>query len=141
MRVQRSNYGCRRLSVIPHGRANVLLCDDDHDVRRFLSELLKSDGYMVREASSPEGALRILEDGTAVDLLIVDYALPGINGLEIIRRAWHRHPSLRTLLITGDAGAVHDGAVGAPLLRKPFRPAEFTQTVATILAARSVATG
>jgi CheY-like chemotaxis protein len=114
--------------------ANVLLCDDDHDVRRFLSELLKSDGYMVREASTPEGAFRILEDGAAVDLLIVDYAMPGINGMEIIRQVWRKRPSLKTLLITGDADTVGDDVAGAPLLRKPFRPAEFSQTVATLLA-------
>jgi signal transduction histidine kinase/CheY-like chemotaxis protein len=116
------------------GMANILLCDDDHDVRRFLSELLKSDGYTVREASTPEGAFRILEDGAAVDLLIVDYAMPEINGMEIIRQAWRKRPSLRTLLITGDAGAVGVDAAAAPLLRKPFRPAEFSQTVATLLA-------
>jgi nitrogen-specific signal transduction histidine kinase len=128
-------------SVIPQGIANVLLCDDDHDVRRFLSELLKSDGYMVREASTPEEALRILEDGAAVELLIVDYAMPGINGLELIRQARRTHPSLKTLLITGDAGAPGSDVAGAPLLRKPFRPAEFSQTVAAILAAQSVAAG
>jgi signal transduction histidine kinase len=128
-------------SVIPQGIANVLLCDDDHDVRRFLSELLKSDGYMVREASTPEEALRILEDGAPVDLLIVDYAMPGINGLELIWQARRTHPSLKTLLITGDAGALGSDVAGAPLLRKPFRPAEFSQTVAAILAAQSVAAG
>ena len=115
--------------------ATVLLCDDDDDVRRFLSELLKSNGYMVREASGAGAALRILEESAAVDLLIVDYAMPGINGLEIIRQAGHRRPSLKTLLITGDAGAVFDGVVGVPLLRKPFGPAEFSQIVAEILAA------
>jgi signal transduction histidine kinase/CheY-like chemotaxis protein len=121
-------------SVGPKGKVNVLLCDDDPDVRRFLSELLTSNGYVVHEANSSGSALRILEDRTFVDLLIVDYAMPEINGLEIIRRAWHRRPSLKTLLITGDAGAVRDGALGVPLLRKPFRPAEFSQIVATILA-------
>jgi len=121
-------------SAISQGMANILLCDDDHDVRRFLSELLKSDGYTVHEASTPEGVFRILEDGAAVDLLIVDYAMPEINGMEIIRQAWRKRPSLRTLLITGDAGAVGVDAAGAPLLRKPFRPAEFSQTVATLLA-------
>jgi signal transduction histidine kinase len=128
-------------SVIPQGRAHVLLCDDDYDVRRFLSELLKSDGYMVREASTPEEALRILEDGVAVDLLVVDYAMPGINGLELTWQAWRKRPSLKTLLITGDAGAAGGDMAGAPLLRKPFRPAEFSDTVATILAAKSVAAG
>jgi CheY-like chemotaxis protein len=121
-------------SAISQGIANILLCDDDHEVRRFLSELLKSDGYTVREASTPEGAFRILEDGAAIDLLIVDYAMPGFNGMEIIRQAWRKRPSLKTLLITGDAGAVGVDAAGAPLLRKPFRPAEFSQTVATLLA-------
>jgi hypothetical protein len=42
---------------------------------------------------------------------------------------------LKTLLITGDAGAVSDGGAGVPLLRKPFGPAEFSRTVAEILAA------
>jgi signal transduction histidine kinase/CheY-like chemotaxis protein len=125
----------RSSSTIPQGTATVLLCDDDQDVRRFLSELLKSNGYMVRETSTAEATFRILEDSAAVDLLIVDHALPGINGLEIIRESWQRRPSLKTLLITGDAGAVPDSSVGVPLLRKPFRPAELSQTVAAILAA------
>jgi len=120
---------------VPQGTATVLLCDDDHDGRRFVGELLKSSGYLVREASSAGAAFRILEDRAEVDLLIVDYAMPGINGLEIIREAWHRHPSLKTLLITGDTDAVSDGGAGVPLLRKPFGPAEFSQTVAEILAA------
>ena len=90
---------------------------------------------MVCEASSAGAAFRILEDRAAVDLLIVGYAMPGINGLEIIRQAWHRHPSLKTLLITGDAGAVDNGMRGVPLLRKPFGPTEFSQIVAEILAA------
>ena len=72
--------------------------------------------------------------GRAIDLLIVDYAMLGINGLQIIRQAGHQYPSLKTLLITGDAAAVHDGVVGVQLLRKPFAPAEFSQIVAEILA-------
>jgi len=121
--------------AVPPATATVLLCDDDRDVRRFVGELLKSNGYMVCEASSAGAAFRILEDRAAVDLLIVGYAMPGINGLEIIRQAWHRHPSLKTLLITGDAGAVDNGMRGVPLLRKPFGPTEFSQIVAEILAA------
>jgi hypothetical protein len=44
-------------------------------------------------------------------------------------------------LITGDSAVVGSGVAGAPLLRKPFRPAEFSDTVATILADKSVAAG
>ena len=56
-------------------------------MRRFVSELLTSSGYIVHEASNSEVAFRILEDRDAVDLLIADYTMPGINGLEIIRQA------------------------------------------------------
>jgi signal transduction histidine kinase len=122
-------------STVSKGLANILLCDDDHDVRRFLGELLRSNGYLVREAGSAEAAFRILEDSATMDLLIVDYAMPGINGLEIIREAWRQRPSLKTLLITGDTSAVPDRSSGAPILRKPFKPAELSQTVAAILAA------
>ena len=104
-------------------------------MRRFVRELLKSNGYRVREASSAGAAFRILEEGAAIDLLIVDYAMPGINGLDVIRKAWRWYPSLKTLLITGDAGAVSDGVAGVPLLRKPFGPLEFSQAVVDILAA------
>ena len=96
---------------------------------------------MGREASTPEEALRILEDGVAVYLLVVDYAMPGINGLELIWQAWRKRPSLKTLLIAGDGAAVGSDVAGAPLLRKPFRPAGFSDTVATILADKSVAAG
>ena len=102
-------------------------------MRRLVSELLDSYGYRVLEASSAEAAFCVLEDTATIDLLIVDYAML-VNGVEIIRQAWHQHPSLKALLITGDAGAVCDGLAGVRLLRKPFEPAEFLQIVAGILA-------
>ena len=119
---------------MPKSSAEVLLCDDDDDVRRFLGELLRSNGYIVHETSNAGDAFRILEKRGMVDLLIVDYAMPGIDGVQITRQAGQQHPSLKTLLITGDASAVDDEVKGVPLLRKPFRPAEFSQIVANILA-------
>jgi signal transduction histidine kinase len=118
---------------IPQGRANILLCDDDSDVRRFVSELLKSNGNVVREASSADAAFRILEDRAAVDLLIADYAMPGINGLEIIRQARQQQPNLKALLITGHTGVLRVGVTDVPLLRKPFGPAELSEAVSRIL--------
>ena len=120
---------------VPEPTAFILLCDDDHEVRRFVSELLTSSGYTVHEASSPEAAFRILEDRNAVDLLIADYAMPGIDGLELIRQARRQRPGLRTLLITGHAGVPGSAATDVPLLRKPFGPAELPHTVSQILTA------
>ena len=119
---------------MPRGAAHILLCDDDDDVRRFIGEFLDSAGYTIHEANGPEAALGILEQSAEIDLLIVDYAMPGMNGLETIRQARQRRPGLRPLLITGYAGAVGGGTVGIPLLRKPFAPAELARRVAEILA-------
>ena len=124
------------LSVSPIGRgaANILLCDDDDDVRRFVGDFLGSVGYTIHEANGPIAALGILDNHAEIDLLIVDYAMPGMNGLETIQQAQQRRPHLKPLLITGYAGAVGgDAAVGIPLLRKPFAPAELARRVAELL--------
>jgi signal transduction histidine kinase/CheY-like chemotaxis protein len=123
----------RHGAELPRGAANILLCDDDDDVRRFLSVYLNSTGYAVREASGPDAALRILEDTAEVELLIVDYAMPGMNGLETIRQAWKRRPDLKALLVTGQVAALPDAA-GVPFLRKPFTPADLAQKLTEILA-------
>ena len=120
---------------LPPGRASILLCDDDDEVLRFLSELLRSNGYSVHEARSPEAALRLLENELTTDLLIVDYAMPAIDGVETIRRARRLRPGLRALLITGHAGALGAELTDVPLLRKPFGPAALSQAVSELLAA------
>jgi len=112
--------GDRSLLEIGRGTTCALLCDDDDDVRPFLSEFLRSIGYTVHEASGAEAAIHILESRAEVDLLIVDYAMPGMNGIETIRQARLRRPDLRSLLITGHAGVPSNA--GVPLLRKPFAP-------------------
>ena len=121
----------------PRGSANILLCDDDDEVRHFLGEFLTSTGYTVFEASRSNAALRILEGAAEIDLLIVDYAMPEMNGLETIRHAWQRRPGLKPLLISGHADGLHAGISGVPVLRKPFAPAALAQRVAEILAVQS----
>ncbi len=113
----------------------ILLCDDDPDVREILGEVLQTEGYIVHVAGRPSATLRMLEGTAEIDLLIVDYTMPEMNGLELIRKACLRRPSLKALLITGDVGALSGGASGVPLLPKPFRPAELGQRVAGILKA------
>ena len=123
----------RAAAQIPRGAANILICDDDDDVRRFVGEFLDSVGYTIHEANCPEAALGILEQRGEIELLIVDYAMPGMNGLETIRRARQRRPGLKPLLITGYAGAIVGSTAGMPVLRKPFAPAELARVVAEIL--------
>ena len=119
----------------PGGAAGILLCDDDDDVRRFTSEYLASLGYDVHVANDGGEALRLLERRADIELLIVDYAMPGMNGLETIQRARQRLPGLKPLLMTGYASGVSGNTAGISLLRKPFAPAELARRVAQILAA------
>jgi signal transduction histidine kinase/CheY-like chemotaxis protein len=118
---------------IGRGVACALLCDDDDDVRHLLSDFLRSIGYTVHEASGAEAVIRILESSAKVDLLIVDYAMPGMNGIETIHQARLRRPDLRSLLISGYTGV--PSSAGVPLLRKPFAPDELARRVTEILAA------
>lgn len=112
------------------GDKSVLLCDDDDGVRSVLGEFLTSAGYVVHEASGGEAAIRILEGRDEIGLLITDYAMPGLNGLETIRQATSRRRDLRCLLITGHA-SVPSSTV--PILRKPFALDELASRVTEIL--------
>jgi signal transduction histidine kinase len=104
--------------------ARVLLCDDDDGVRRLLRDYLGTIGCAVTEAEHPEAALRLIEDDPSIDLLIIDFAMPGMNGLDTVRQARHRRPGLKALLITGDTAFVPDGCADVVVLAKPFSPAE-----------------
>ena len=69
-----------------------------------------------------------------MDLLMVDMAMPGINGVEVIRRARERHPELRALLVSGYADiAAFSPAEGDLVLQKPYRLAQLADSVAEAL--------
>ena len=125
---------CRPDIIGSQRTAQILLCDDDPDVRGILGEVLQTEGYVLHLANGPSATLRILEGKAEIDLLIVDYAMPEMNGLELIQEACQRRPSLKTLLITGDVGALSGGISRVPLLPKPFGPTELAQRVSGILA-------
>jgi signal transduction histidine kinase len=87
-------------SVSGPGQARILVCDDDGDVRALLGTLLRDNGYSVWEANKPALALQILERERPIDLFLVDYAMPEMNGPAIIERAQTSQPGLKVLLIT-----------------------------------------
>jgi CheY-like chemotaxis protein len=118
-----------------HRRARILVCDDDGDVRSVVGSLLRDLGHIVWEASDPLLALQILERECPVDLLLVDYAMPEMNGRVLIERARVVQPGLKTLLMTGYAEALRkNGAPGIPVLPKPFKTAELSNWIGEILA-------
>ena len=104
------------------GAATVLVIDDDDDLRSMLAESLDSLGY--RTLTAPDGTegLDTLARSTP-DLVIVDFAMPGMNGAEVAEAIRARNPDLPILFASGYADtAAIERAVGASarMLRKPF---------------------
>ena len=84
---------------------NILIIDDSPDDRELIMRSLKRSGAMrdchVIEAESGQEALQLLQHGE-IDCALLDYSLPGSNGLEILNEVRLRHPDLPVVMITGD---------------------------------------
>ena len=122
--------------------ARILVVDDDCDVREFLADALVSFGYQVEMLPDAETALAALGDG-APDLLLVDFAMPGMNGAELACAARELHPALPIVFVTGFAETDQlEGALGpgAPVLRKPFSMDELAAMVSANLKAQAPGT-
>jgi len=114
--------------------ARILVCDDDMGVREFVGAVLRESGHTVWEADGPTAALRILERERPIDLLLVDYAMPEMNGIAVMEQARGCQPGLKLLLMTADVEVLHSGGVaGVPLLSKPFKIAQLNERVAASL--------
>lgn len=104
-------------------RPTLLIVDDDAPQRSLLDSFLKSQNFETITVDSGEKALQVLSS-RAVDMMISDVRMPGISGLETLRRARQQHAVLPVLLVTGYAdvreavGAMRDGAVN--YLSKPI---------------------
>jgi signal transduction histidine kinase/ActR/RegA family two-component response regulator len=128
------------ISEAQRGQGRILVIDDDAGVRRFIVECLEMLGYQVSQAASGQEGVAILRSDEP-DLLIVDYAMPGMNGVEVVQMARERAPNLPIILATGyaDMDAV-DKVIGlGALLRKPFRIDDLEKAVRHALQTREPA--
>ena len=118
----------------PSFHATLLVVDDDPDVRSLLSDMLPSLGYAVDFAASGSEALASL-DRHRPDLMMLDFAMPDMNGAEVAREALMRYPGLRIVFASGHADTNQiDAVVGsAGRLRKPFRMGELADVLSEAL--------
>jgi CheY-like chemotaxis protein len=117
------------------GDGTILVCDDDPSVRQFVTEALQNSGYRSITTVDGPSALAVLDAETPVDLLLVDFAMPGMNGATVARLTHERRPDLPILIITGyaDQEAFETKATGVPVLRKPFKRAQLAARIADLL--------
>jgi CheY-like chemotaxis protein len=116
--------------------AHILVVDDDADVRAFLADVLGALGHRVDTLDCADAALEALKGG-APDLILLDFAMPGMNGAELAREARRLYPALPIIFVTGFAESDQlEGALGSdvPVLKKPFGVEELTQVIAGHLA-------
>jgi CheY-like chemotaxis protein len=112
--------------------ARLVLVDDDQHVRAAIAETLRSAGAEVYEATGGADGVELVS-AIRPDVLVVDYAMPGMSGAEVVRRVHETMPDLPILLVTGFADPTSlDLAEGArvEVLRKPFESERLLQRVA-----------
>jgi PAS domain S-box-containing protein len=120
------------------GGERILVVEDNPDVRRVVVAQLEGLGYRTIEADNADGALAILRQGEAVDLLFTDIVMPGrLNGTELARAARALRPGLKVLLTSGFAKAAVEPGAQSPdvrtLLSKPYRKTELAARLRGVL--------
>ena len=119
--------------------ARILVIDDEADLRKTLNDLLTEFNHEVIEASIGREGL-ILFHQHPVDLVIVDIALPGISGLEVIQRLRADFPDAKIIAITGYRPALLSDAkaLGAQVtFIKPFGLNEMIKAVEDLTGGKS----
>ncbi len=120
------------MSSPPSNLPRILIVDDDRGQRSLLETFLHSQGYATQSAGSGEAALQLLSE-EKFSMIISDVRMPGMSGLETLRRVRQKHPDLPVLLVTAFAdirsavNAMRDGAVN--YLAKPIDLEEFIASV------------
>lgn len=111
----------------------ILLVDDEQAFGAALAERLASRGYQTQYVMRSEEALRVLAEDQDIDVLLLDVMLPGMDGLEMLRRIRAGHPQVETIMLTAHAtvaAAVAAMRMGArEYLIKPCDFADLTAKV------------
>jgi two-component system C4-dicarboxylate transport response regulator DctD len=111
----------------------IVVVDDEPSIVRMCVQVLQAKGHTVTGFTKAAEALAHL--GTAAtDLLVVDYKMPELTGLEFIKKAWQIRPGMRVVMITAHgtrevmAKAAENGV--QTIVLKPFTPGELAEGVA-----------
>lgn len=121
---------------MPDSRTRIVVCDDEADLRATVAEHLKRRNYDVLEAANAGELHALLGNGTAVDLVILDIAMPGEDGLTALARL-RAERDVAVIMLTASGGLV-DRIVGLELgaddyMAKPFELRELEARIKSVL--------
>ncbi|MEZ5903348.1 MAG: response regulator [Alphaproteobacteria bacterium] len=85
--------------------AHIIIVDDDASMLSFLSTALEKEGHTVQKFNFGPNALKVIENGDNIDLLLTDIVMPGMDGIELSKKALALNPALKTMFITGFIGS------------------------------------
>lgn len=118
--------------------AQILLAEDDTSMREFLARALGRAGHDVVPVGDGLDALAQLAD-TPFDLLLADVVMPGLDGIELARRAAKKQPGIKVMFITGFAAVALRAREQSPrdarVLSKPFHLRDLVDQVDLMLSA------
>lgn len=119
--------------------AHILLAEDDHAMRQFLSAALERAGHQVSAFGDGLAAYTYFQGVVGdVDLLLTDIVMPGMDGIELSQRALTDQPSLRIMYITGfgtvSRETLPNGAANAQIMAKPLHLSQLVSEVEKLLA-------
>lgn len=116
----------------------ILIIDDEENIRRVTRLALEAAGYEVGEADDGEKGLELFGDGSGWDAVLLDQRMPGMDGLETLRRIKGRAPGAHVIMVTAYASielAVEAMKLGSSdFVRKPMTPDIVRDAVAAALA-------
>ena len=123
--------------AVPDHRPIVLVVDDEPLLRGVVRRALESSEISVVEAPDGEDALALLDRGVTVDLVLTDFKMPSIGGLQVMAVLTRYRPELPIIGMTGHADpALREGAAkfGVRVLQKPFEIGTLLVSVREVLA-------
>ena len=118
--------------------ARILLAEDDDSMRDFLAKALSRAGHEVEAVADGEDGLDVLGEAPGqFELLLTDIVMPGVDGIELARRAAEVDPGLKIMFITGFAAVALNAGASAPkdakVLSKPFHLRDLVDEVAKVV--------
>ena len=123
------------------GKERILVVEDQDEVRKVATAILRRSGFGVMDAALPHEALAMIRDRhTHFDLMLTDVVMPEMSGRELARVVAELRPEIRVLYMSGyaEAAIVENGVIepGLAFIAKPFTPKALVQAVRATLDCR-----